>query len=289
MNRSPPAARRLASAIASRCFFAALFLAYGVVVPYFPVWLHARGLDPLADIDGHRGAAVRPPAGHAGHRPAGRPPRQLPPGRPHRHGVERAGAGPRLAVSSPAYWAILALGVVFLLANGTMLAAHRNGGRCAACAPTGLDYGRMRLWGSITFIVANFVGGVAIEALGGGFAHMADRRSPCLLTIGAAHALPAPPRGAYAAVDRAARAQLAPCRSPGAAARARACSSCSWWRSAARTARTPRSTRFGALHWQSQGLPAAWVGALWAIGVFAEVVLFAFSAPRWSAASDRRS
>ena len=33
----------------------------------------------------------------------------------------------------------------------------------------GLDYGRMRLWGSITFIVANFVGGVLIEALGGGF------------------------------------------------------------------------------------------------------------------------
>ena len=27
-------------------FFGALFLAYGVVVPYFPVWLNARGLDP---------------------------------------------------------------------------------------------------------------------------------------------------------------------------------------------------------------------------------------------------
>jgi PPP family 3-phenylpropionic acid transporter len=36
---------------------------------------------------------------------------------------------------------------------------------------------------------------------------------------------------------------------------------------------------FGALHWQSQGLSAAWVGTLWAIGVSAEVVLFAFSAP----------
>ena len=36
---------------------------------------------------------------------------------------------------------------------------------------------------------------------------------------------------------------------------------------------------FGALHWQAQGLSAAWVGTLWAIGVFAEVVLFALSAP----------
>ena len=44
---------------------------------------------------------------------------------------------------------------------------------------------------------------------------------------------------------------------------------------------------FGALHWQAQGLSAAWVGVLWAIGVTAEVILFAFSAPvvrRFSAA-----
>ena len=40
----------------------------------------------------------------------------------------------------------------------------------------GLDYGRMRLWGSITFIVANFVGGWLIEALGARLGHLADRR-----------------------------------------------------------------------------------------------------------------
>ncbi len=28
-------------------FFGAIFLAYGVIVPYFPVWLHARGLTPI--------------------------------------------------------------------------------------------------------------------------------------------------------------------------------------------------------------------------------------------------
>jgi PPP family 3-phenylpropionic acid transporter len=36
---------------------------------------------------------------------------------------------------------------------------------------------------------------------------------------------------------------------------------------------------FGALQWQAEGLSAAWVGTLWAIGVTAEVILFAFSAP----------
>ena len=35
---------------------------------------------------------------------------------------------------------------------------------------------------------------------------------------------------------------------------------------------------FGALLWQSQGLSAIWVGTLWAIGVLAEVILFASSA-----------
>ena len=34
---------------------------------------------------------------------------------------------------------------------------------------------------------------------------------------------------------------------------------------------------FGTLLWQKQGLSAAWCGALWAIGVFAEVLLFSFS------------
>ena len=42
---SGPTASALGLRIA--LFFAALFLAYGVVVPYFPVWLDARGLDPL--------------------------------------------------------------------------------------------------------------------------------------------------------------------------------------------------------------------------------------------------
>jgi PPP family 3-phenylpropionic acid transporter len=34
---------------------------------------------------------------------------------------------------------------------------------------------------------------------------------------------------------------------------------------------------FGALHWRSQGISTAMVGTLWAIGVLAEVALFAYS------------
>src|SRR5690606_17273833 len=53
----------------------------------------------------------------------------------------------------------------------------------------GLDYGRMRLWGSVTFIFANFVGGIAIEAWGGGSALWLIMLSVSA-TIIAAHALP---------------------------------------------------------------------------------------------------
>ncbi len=34
---------------------------------------------------------------------------------------------------------------------------------------------------------------------------------------------------------------------------------------------------FGAVHWRSQGIATAWVGVLWAVGVLAEVLLFAWS------------
>jgi PPP family 3-phenylpropionic acid transporter len=132
----------------------------------------------------------------------------------------------------------------------------------------------MRLWGSITFIVANFAGGVLIEALGGGFAIWLIA-SAAALTVGAAHLLPKPER-----------------RTPSEPATR------THWR-VSLPMRLVRSRlfvlflvamgcvhgahatfyTFGALHWQAQGLSAAWVGTLWAIGVTAEVILFAFSAP----------
>lgn len=253
-------------------FFGALFLAYGVVVPYFPVWLHARGLDPL-QISTVTAAPlfvrllVTPSIGLL---------------------ADRLG-NYRLVILTLAWCAlalilglslasgygpILVIGVAFLLANGTMLPLIETVA-VGGVRTSGLDYGRMRLWGSITFIIANFVGGVAIEALGGASALWLIAFAG-VLTIAAAHALPPPPPASSR---------------PAVSARV-------GWRHSS-PARLLRSRlfilfliaigcthgahatfyTFGALHWQSQGLPAAWVGALWAIGVIAEVVLFALSAP----------
>jgi PPP family 3-phenylpropionic acid transporter len=252
-------------------FFGALFLAYGVVVPYFPVWLDSRGLDPL-QISTVTAAPlflrllVTPAIGLLADRLGN-----------YRLVIVALAWGALALILGLSlvggYAPILIIGVAFLLANGTMLPLIETiavGGVRTA----GLDYGRMRLWGSITFIVANFAGGVVIEALGGSAALWMIALA-AVLTIAAAVALPPPPVSAQTA---------SPPRTD--------------WLSSS-PARLLRSRlfilfliaigcthgahatfyTFGALHWQAQGLSAAWVGTLWAIGVIAEVVLFAFSAP----------
>jgi PPP family 3-phenylpropionic acid transporter len=138
----------------------------------------------------------------------------------------------------------------------------------------GLDYGRMRLWGSVTFIVANCAGGVLIEALGGGFGIWLIA-SAAALTVGAAHLLPAAkPRPVSERPLRPHWRMSFPVRLLRARLFVVFLVAIGCIHGAHATFYT-----FGALHWQSQGLSAAWVGTLWAIGVSAEVILFACSAP----------
>lgn len=250
-------------------FFGALFLAYGIVVPYFPVWLHARGLDPL-QISTVTAAPlflrilVTPGIGLLADRLADY----------RRVIITLAWAALAMVAGlgfASGYGPILVLGVAFLLANGTMTPLVETVA-VRAVRSDGLDYGRMRLWGSVTFIVANFLGGLAIEALGGGFA-LCMIGAAVLCTILAAHALPGrPPQPTPAATPRIAWRSSSPARLLGSPVFVLFLVAIGCTHGAHATFYT-----FGALYWQSQGLPAAWVGALWAIAVFAEVLLFAFS------------
>ncbi len=131
-------------------FFAALFLAYGVVVPYFPVWLNSRGLDPL-QISTITAAPLfvlvlfTPSVGLLADR-LGNYPLVI---------VTLAWSTLALALGLSmvgGYGPILVVGVAYLLANGTMLPLIETVA-VAGVRNVGLDYGRMRLWGSITFIV----------------------------------------------------------------------------------------------------------------------------------------
>ncbi len=253
-------------------FFAALFLSYGIVVPYFPVWLHARGLEPL-QISTVTAAPlfirilVTPGISLLADR--------LGDYRLVITGLACSALAMTLGLGfASGYWPILALGVIFLLANGTMVPLIETVA-VRAVRTDGLDYGRMRLWGSVTFIVANFLGGIAIEALGGGSA-LWMIACGVVLTIAAALALPKPATGRAPAVrgPRIDWKSSSPAQLLGSRLFVLFLIAIGCIHGAHATFYT-----FGALYWQSQGMPAAWVGTLWAIGVFAEVLLFAFSGP----------
>ncbi|MDH4981435.1 MFS transporter [Hyphomicrobium sp. D-2] len=300
----PQMSGAMALSLRISAMFGALFLAYGVVVPYFPVWLDARGLDPL-QISTVVSAPlfirllVTPGVGLLADRLGN-----------YRLVITVLAS---LALSmllvltvASGYGPILIIGVAFLLANGTIMPLVETVAVRAVRAEK-LDYGRMRLWGSVTFIVANFGGGIAIEAWGGDVA-LWLMIVASTVTIAAALMLPRTPASPVqpvvarstpspteqAQTEQATHTASAVCATAGEGHGATARD----WRQTA-PARLLKSRlfvlfliaigcihgahatfyTFGALYWQSQGMPAAWVGALWAIAVSAEVLLFAYSAP----------
>ncbi len=132
----------------------------------------------------------------------------------------------------------------------------------------GLDYGRMRVWGSLAFIGANVIGGHAV-----GFA--GPEAALWLMIAAAAIACAAAsqmPRPASGDTDR--KSALPRPSEAGALLKSRpfvlliAATSCINGSHAI-------MYTFGSLHWQSQGISPATIGALWAVGVAAEVALFA--------------
>lgn len=176
-----------------------------------------------------------------------------------------------LLAASQSFWTILLFATLLMLCNSTIMplietiAVHGVRHR-------GLDYGRMRLWGSLTFVVANFAGGICMNAYGGG-AGVWLIALGCALTVMAGHILP------HDQHQETVETREQP-----------------FWRSSAlRELMAQREFRlflfasglvmsahatfftFGILLWEKQGLSASWSGALWAIGVFAEVTLFSIS------------
>ncbi|HEX9881982.1 MAG TPA: MFS transporter [Hyphomicrobium sp.] len=253
-------------------FFAALFVTLGLVLPYFPVWLNSRGMSPI-EISTITAAPLflrvvfTPAMGLIADR--------LGDYRVVIITLAWSALGLALVVSGlPGFWLILTVGVALQLAISAMIPLTETIA-VSAVRSAGLDYGRMRLWGSITFIVANFVGGLVIEALGGGSGIWLIA-SAVLLTVASAHLLPAPTRGAIPAArpPRAHWRMSLPMRLLRSRLFVVFLVAIGCIHGAHATFYT-----FGALHWQAQGLAAAWVGTLWAIGVIAEVLLFAFSAP----------
>ena len=137
----------------------------------------------------------------------------------------------------------------------------------------GLNYGRMRLWGSLTFIAASLVGGMLIGV------HSSDVVLPLLIGVTllvalGAHLLPKPEgQGRLKSIAVRPRLSLAGTREllsnrlfllfvvAGSAAQAS----------------HAVLYAFGTLNWQGQGISSGVIGGLWSLGVIAEILLFFFS------------
>jgi PPP family 3-phenylpropionic acid transporter len=242
--------------------YAAFFLIVGWHLPLFPVWLTARGLDPAA-IGFVLAAmqAVRVFATPAGTRIA------------DRYGSLH-GAIVATAVASVAAIALLgsAHGFTFILVAAVTLAfvsapvlPLTDAYGLKGLAQRGKSYGPVRLWGSVAFIVATLTGGVLLDVLAPGHLIWLIFAGNCALAV-ATMLLVRQPREAAQGAARSTHSHL---RQPAFLAIAAAGS----------LIQASHAVYYGfsTLDWSAKGFDGATIGVLWALGVVAEIVLFAYA------------
>ena len=253
-----PAALRLAF------FYAAMFSLTGVQLPFWPAWLAGRGLSAgeigvlLAAAQWLK-LAANPLAGIAADR----------------------SAAPRrvmllLSLGAATGFALLpmARGFAPLLALGTLTACCLSplsplGDHVALAAASAgrLDYGRVRLWGSLGFIAATLLAGRLVQTRG--IDSVAPLLTGAAILVLAACALMPAGRGVAAAATR-----------PG-AWRALAQPSFALFLAAAALIQGSHAVYygFGTLYWRRLGIADDRIALLWAEGVVAEILLFYWGAP----------
>jgi MFS transporter, PPP family, 3-phenylpropionic acid transporter len=248
-------ARRLA------LFYAAVFAAWGLHMPFFPLWLEAKGLSAgaigivLAAPMLARLAAL-PLATRLADR-AGAPRATL-------VAAALAGAAAQAVLGLADGFAVILVVAVLAAILGAPVLPLGDAYGLKGLASRGLSYGPVRLWGSVAFIAANLGGGLLLGVLApadliwpiaAAFAAMA------LSTLGL-RPLPSEPAAARPAAAM-------PLRRPGFLLVALA----------AGLVQASHAVYYGfsSLDWTARGLGGPAIGALWALGVGAEIALFAFS------------
>lgn len=254
---------RLSISLRLSLFYASIFSAVGIHLPFWPVWLKAQGLTAgqiglLLAVTFFTKIITNPIVGAVVDRRGDR-----------RQPMILLSAGGVLSFMlfalADGFWGILA---VTILAGGFFAAMMPVGENLTmlVAARDGLDYGRIRLWGSITFILAASLGGWLI----------ADRPPELILwlvSLGLALTWlaclsvpdvrpPGPPPDKPQPVSVLLTSPL--------------------FLLFLLTASLVQVSHmiyygFATLHWQAAGLPGWIIGLLWAEGVIAEILLFAFS------------
>lgn len=259
-------------------YFAAVFLIYGVHITYFPLWLADRGLTPeqigtLTALPIVLRAVLTPLiAAQADARGS------------HRAFVvvlSLASVGLALAVAaSPSFpWLIVTV-IPFSIAIVTVLplvdTLAVSGVRGA-----GADYGRMRLWGSLTFLMATLAAGYLLDLYGARSIIWAILAAT-VATAAAALLLPNP--AGNPALQSANAGDAAPPEAAAGSGYVRRLMTAPVFVLFILSVGATQSSHaafytFGALHLQGQGVSGTAFGALWATAILAETALFAWSAP----------
>ena len=248
-------------------FFAATFLVAGVKMPYLPVWLDWRGLSAaeigvIASAPLFLRIAATPVIGYLADRHGD-----------HRRvviGLAWAAVAVLIALGAAAgFLQVLLLTLVLSLATTSIFPLTETiamGG----VKRSGLDYGRMRLWGSLSFIVAGFAAALVVERHGVG-AVLPVLIGAAVLAGIAAHLLPRAPGEAAASVRR----RLV----PGDVVALLVSPRFALFLVAVGAVQAAHAVfyTFGVLHWRAQGISPVAASLLWSVGVAAEIGLFAYS------------
>ncbi len=266
-GREPSAFPRLAG------FYAAYFLAVGVYMPYWPLWLDSRGLSP-EEIGWVLAGAfwIKVAAQPAVARIADRG------GRTRRLTAALAAASAcAFAVLSGAegFWAVAVLAAVAAACHQPVLPVMESVALRRAAAD-GLDYGRVRLWGSVAFIAATAGAGRWLDGRDAGGLVWIVAGAMALVALSCALA-PERPRGAEPpGARRGAGAATGGARGRPAIARVFTPAFVALL-AAAGAIHASHSVLygFGSLHWRAIGIGETAIGAFWAVGVAAEIALFA--------------
>ena len=265
MSGNPQKFTSRAFALRLSAFFAALFVTLGVQLPFLPVWLAAKGLDSSAiGIVLAVPMIVRVLAIPTATRAA------------DRRDALRATIVMAAAAAVVGYGALgFAEGMIAIMAAYALASAAytpvfllTDAYALRGLAERGRAYGPVRLWGSAAFIVASLGAGSLLDVI--------PARDLIWLIVAA--------MGLAAATACA----LAPLSGSGARNPATHPSAKTLLRNpaflsvavAASLVQASHALYYGfsTIHWQTEGFDGTAIGALWALGVLAEIVLFAVSA-----------
>ena len=244
------------------CFFYAAYFAFvGIYLPFWPVWLGSRGLGPediaiLLAISIVAKAAGNPLFAHIADRSGERR-------RPIIVLSVLAFVSFILFPVAGEFWPLVLISLLFFTVWPPIMALGESL-TMLNVRSVGLDYGRTRLWGSISFIVFAVLGGHALEGRQPDVLFWMLLASLALFVVAALFLPDARPARALASGPMPVLAVL---RSP------------SFLVFLVTTMAIQGSHAvyyaFGTIHWREAGYSDAVIGALWAEGVLAEIVLFA--------------